>query len=97
MTQTEMKYRLLERSKALERRFETLFQKCVINDRDCFSRTDGMIFAVDFLLSFGALVIEYAENADEAKKNRFEDGDLFYIEDMDEETMYNSMIQEIEQ
>ena len=97
MTQTEMKSRLMERSKALEGRFEMRFEKRIIKERTCFLRPDGMLFALDFLLPFGALVLEYADSVEEAKKNRFEDGDLFYLEDMDEETMFQCMIQEIEQ
>lgn len=97
MTQTETKSKLLERSKALECRFEIQFGKQIINERVCFSRPDGVIFSIGTLLSFGALVVEYADSEAEAKRNRFEDGDLFYLEEMDEETMYQGMIQEISQ
>lgn len=97
MTQTEMKSRLMERTKALEGRFEMAFDKRVIQKRTCFVRPDGMLFALDSLIPFGALVLEYADNVEEAEKNRFEDGDLFYLEDMDEETMFQCMIREIEQ
>lgn len=97
MTQTEMKSKLLERSKALEGRFEIQFGKQIINEHVCFSRPDGVIFSIGTLLSFGALVVEYADSEVEAKRNRFDDGDLFYLEEMDEETMYQGMIQEISQ
>ena len=97
MTQTETKSKLLERSKALECRFEIQFEKKIINERVCFSRQDGVIFSIGTLLPFCALVVEYADSAEEAKRNLFEDGDLFYLEEMDEETMFQGMIQEISQ
>ena len=62
-----------------------------------FVRKDGYLFALEYLLAYGAIVIEYAENEWEAKLNRSENGDLFYLEEMDEETMFQAMLQEIEQ
>lgn len=97
MTQKEMRSRIEERSKALEGRFEDIYRKCVISGWTCFERPDGSFFTLDYLTSFGALVIGYAENKQDVELNRFEDGDLFYLEDMDEATMFRSMIQEIEQ
>ena len=96
MTQTEMKSRLLKRSEALESRFSGMYEKRIMNGRSCFIRPDGSIFTLDCLVSYGAIVIGYAENKDEALQERFEDGDLFYLENIDEETMYQSMLQEIE-
>ncbi|MGN0478381.1 MAG: hypothetical protein ACI4GO_03020 [Hominenteromicrobium sp.] len=97
MTQTEMRLKLLERSKSLESRFELQFENRVINERVCFLHPAGVIFSIGSLLSFGALVVEYADNEKEAELSRFEDGELFYLEDMDEDAMYQGMIQEIEQ
>lgn len=97
MAQTEMKSRLMERSKALEGRFEKMFDKRIIKERTCFACHNGMLFALDYIPPYGALVLEYADNVEEAKMNRFEDGDLFFLEEMDEETMFQSMIQEIKQ
>ena len=50
--------------------FEYAFGKKV-----CYKGTDGAYYRVDhFCFSY---VIEYAENEDEAKVNRFEDADLY--------------------
>ncbi|MGN0409296.1 MAG: hypothetical protein ACI4E3_02690 [Candidatus Fimousia sp.] len=49
------------------------------------------------LKSFGAIVIEYAETIEEAEKNMFEDGDLFYLDELDENQMFEQMIREIEE
>lgn len=95
MTQKEMNFRLRERSKALETRFAQTFDVCVIRERTCFVRGDGAVFAVDAILPFGALVLEYADSVEQAEQNIFEDGDLFYLEEIDEDAMYQSMLREI--
>lgn len=97
MTQTEMKSKLLKRSEALESRLSVAYERRIVNGLTCFARPDGSFFTLDCLVSYGAIVIGYAENKNDVLQERFEDGDLFYLEDMDEETMYQSMIQEIEQ
>lgn len=94
MTQVE---RLKNRLDALERRFADIYEKCTVGNRECFCAPGGILFALDYLGSFGAVVIEYAENYEEAELNRFEDGDLFYLEDMDEDTMFDAMLWEIRQ
>lgn len=96
MTPREMKFQIKERSKSLEIRFERVYEKMEIGEWTCFVRSDGSLFTLDYLLPYGALVIGYADNEAEAKLNRFEDGDLFYLEDMDEETMFEAMLREIE-
>ena len=97
MTQAEMKSKIKARAAVLEERFAERYERCTAGSRQCFLRPDGVLFALDYLGPYGALVIEYAENVEEAKLNRFEDGDLFYLEDMDEGTMLRAMLREIEQ
>ena len=97
MTQQEMKSQIRARTAALETRFADIFEKCNIKGRACFRTADGRIIGLDFMGPYGALVIEYAENETEAKLNRFEDGDLFFLEGMDEETMFRAMLKEIGQ
>ena len=87
--------RLRNRLNALQGRFADIYEKCMVGSRECFCTPEGMLFALDYIGSFGALVIEYAENYEEAELNRFEDGDLFYLEDMDEKTMFEAMLREI--
>lgn len=95
MTETEMISRLEERSTSLESRFENRFEKSIINGWTCFARSDGSYFTLYYIIPFSALVIGYAENKQDAELNRFENGDLFYLEDLDEETMFQSMLEEI--
>lgn len=67
----------------------------IINGEQCFKTKNGCIFHVEKFPGSPAIVIEYAENEEEAKKNLFEDGDLFYPDEMTEEELIEAMIKEI--
>ena len=56
---------------------------------------DETIFSLCTFSNDAAIVIEYAENYDEAQINRFEDREWFYLEDLDEETMDQKMLEGI--
>ena len=43
-----------------------------------------------------AIVLEHAFSKTEVEKNMFEDGKLFYMEEMNEKEMFEKMIEEIE-
>jgi hypothetical protein len=81
----------------LESRLRKRYKTLTINNKNCFLTEDGTIIHLTGLKSFNAIVIEYASSEDEAKKNMFEDGDLFYLKELDEEQMFQAMIQEIEE
>lgn len=92
MTSKEMKWM----ADTLRRRFSEWYREITIGDRACFKLEDGRIIFLGCLPSYGAFVVEYADNADEAGLNRFEDGDLFYPEDMSLEEIFAAMRREIE-
>jgi len=62
----------------------------------CFRTSEKGSFTVTGLTWAKAIVVEYALSETEVKKNLFEDGDLFYLNELDEEQMLQVMIQEIE-
>lgn len=95
MTQPEMKTLIAERINSLEKRLGKIYKTRQINEWLCFLRSDGSVITLDYILSFGAVVVGYADNEAEAKLNRFEDGDLFSIEELDEETMFQRILHEI--
>ena len=97
MTRMEMRSQIEDRIAKLNGRLAKEYQKRTVGERECFIRKDGFLFALDYILPYEAIVIEYAENESEAKLNRFEDGDLFYLKEMDEEAMLQAMLREIEQ
>lgn len=75
--------------------FSELYSKITIKDRVCYILNDGRVISLGCLNSYGAFVVEYANNVDEAKLNRFEDGDLFYVNDMGVAEMFSAMQREI--
>ena len=96
MDWTESKLKIKARVDALNNRFSDRFKTIQVGSRTFFLGPDGVsLFALDYLGSYGALVIEYAEDYDEAFANRLEDGDLFYLDEMDEEAMFQAMMREI--
>lgn len=88
---------ILERLEKLESRLQSKYKLIEINDSNYFMKKNGTIFDLIGLIKFNAIVIEYADTMEEAKKYMFEDGDLFYLDEMDEEQMLEKMIEEIEE
>lgn len=87
---------MLKRLQGLENRLKSRFEQIEINGRNCFILGNDEIIHLTGLTSFNAIVIEYAESKDDADKNMFEDGDLFYLDELDEDAMFEAMIREIE-
>ena len=89
----------------IENRISLVYeQKLVVNGQKCFLQGKEHYFMITGLAIEppGALVIEHAESYEEAtisKVGRFEDGDLFWIDeyDGDEEKMFQAMMREIEE
>lgn len=97
MTQPEMKSQIAARIASLEKRLESIYEMRQINDRLCFVRPDGSLITLDYIFSFGAVVVGYADNEAEARLNRFEDGDPFSIEELDEDAMFQAILHEVGQ
>ena len=93
----DRKSKIKNRADALRARFSEIFEETVVDNRKCFRLSNGALFALDYMGPYGALVIEYADSYEAAQLNCFEDGDLFYLEDMDEDTMFQEMLREIRQ
>ncbi len=66
-------------------------------DAFVFLGTEGeLYFRIDEFPGEFALVIEYVENKKDAIRGIFgEDGDRFYLEDMDEDEMFEAMLKEV--
>lgn len=88
---------MLKRLKNLENRLKKRYEFIIINGDGCFITESGEIIQLTGLKAFNAIVIEYAESMEDAKKNMFEDGELFYLDDMNEDEMFKAMIKEIEE
>ncbi|MBQ8559057.1 MAG: hypothetical protein IJ439_03630 [Tyzzerella sp.] len=96
MTQMEMR---LSRKEILSERLAQKFESITIDERTCFLIKDGFVCRLDSMSEpYNALVIEYADNLELAKKGIFgEDGDLFYMDEMSESEMFEAMVREIEE
>lgn len=87
---------LSKRLENIERRFWSRLIPIKVNGFPCFYTPTGGVVVVDSLPSYNALVLGHADNLAEAELNRFEDGDLFYLDEMDEDAMFAAMVLEIE-
>ncbi len=97
MSLTEQKKRKEIRIHKLELLFAERYEQMHIHNMLCFCKEDGTIFHVVDFPEKDAILIEYAENYDEAMIYRFEDGDRFYLDEMNEDEMFRAMLHEIEQ
>lgn len=95
MTKMEMKK---NRKSEMDKRFSEKFSKmkersdAFIGIRD----EEQVYFRIDVFPDEYALVIEYAENKAKAIRGIFgEDGDLFYLDEMDEDEMFEAMLEEV--
>lgn len=97
MTSQEKKKQIEERCVLLERQFEERYGKPFnVSGKKCFMVGNDEFFMVTGLSWENAIVIEHASSKAEAEKNMFEDGDLFYMEELSNKEMFESMVKEIE-
>ncbi len=81
----------------LNSKLATEFEQININRLNCFLLPSGVIINLFSSKDWKAVGVQYADNLKEAKKNLFEDGDLFYLEDMTEEELYLALLKEIKE
>lgn len=97
MNSMEQKNQMNERKNNLVQRLSQRFEQLTVRENRCFRKNDGVIFQLSKFPGVDAFVIEYAESYEDALLYRYEDGDLFYLKDMDEDSMFEAMVREIEQ
>lgn len=95
MTSTETKKRI-ETLEQINDNLSITYPVEICGKNKCHKAPNGTYFNVDVFPGELALVIEYAETADDASKSRFEDGDLFYLNEMTEDELLEAMRAEIE-
>lgn len=96
MISTEKKKKINERCKALEKEFETRYKKeTEVRGKKCFIVREDEFFIISGLNWANAIVLEHILK-NRSEKNMFEDGKLFYMEEMSEKEMFEKMIEEIE-
>lgn len=55
-----------------------------------------LVSTLKFLDGTEAIFLEFADSLGDVNLNRFEDGDLCFMDEMNEEEMFQAMIKEIE-
>lgn len=94
MTEKEMR---LKRIDDINEKLKKKYKYIEITGTLLFVLETGIVFRIDSIGKFNAIVIEYADDIESAKKGIFgEDGELFYMNDMNEDEMYEAMVEEIE-
>lgn len=87
----------LKRIDNINKRMKKKYKNVEIDGKTVFFSEAGNIFRLDSIGAFNAIVIEYADDIESAKKGIFgEDGGLFFMEEMDEKEMFEKMTEEIE-
>lgn len=97
MTLTETKS-----AKAVASSVERLVEKkypveFLVGGKKCFKHGEEHYFMITGLeWEEPAVVVEHADTLSDAKKNFFEDGDLFYIDEMSEDEIFDAIVNEVE-
>lgn len=96
MISKEKKRKIEERKIWLEQRLETQYETAFeIAGGKCFKSEGNTFFLITPLSWADAIVVEYALSEEEASKNLFEDGDLFYMDELNREEMLKKILMEI--
>ena len=78
----------------VENKFSKEYKSLTIGGQRCFMSENGTVFYFVVLKPFRSMVVEYANNVEEAKAFLFEDGDQFDI-DQSFEKLVNDIQMEI--
>lgn len=94
MTEKEMRLRRID---DINERLKKKYKHIEITGTLLFISETGIVFRIDSIGKFNAIVIEYADDIESAKKGIFgEDGELLNMDDMNADEMYEAIIEEIE-
>lgn len=87
-----------KRKEILNERLKHRYDSIEIDKSTCFIINEGIVCRIASLGGeYNALVIEYADNLEKANRGLFgEDGDLFYMDELDEDKMFDAIIKEID-
>ena len=67
----------------------------IINNRQCFVTPNGLVVEVVLLKPFQSIVVGYAKDMEEGKKNLVEDGDMIDCNDT-EDSIFMQICNEID-
>lgn len=79
----------------LEDRLSNEFERIEVNGLNCFRLQSGEVVNLIVFNDRKAIAAQYAENIDAAKCNLFEDGELWYTDEMTEDEIFDSLLMEM--
>lgn len=97
MASTDKKKRTEERLEYITKGLAAKFEMVEVNGEKHFHAGDNLYFSPFSISDWEAIGVEYAHGIREAILNQFADGDLFYLDEMDADTMLAAVLHEIEQ
>lgn len=86
---------ILKRIDILEKRLRQVFETEHLRNGIFFKTKDNAYFRVECIKEYNCIVIEYGETKKAASLNQLEDGDLFYLNELTDEELFDSVIAEI--
>ena len=95
MTSMDKKKRTKERMEYITKGLASKFEIVEVNGEKFFHSEDDLYFLPFSISDWEAIGVEYAHGIREAILNQFTDGDLFYLDEMDADTMLAAVLHEI--
>lgn len=78
----------------VNQKLEKIYQTVFVHDEKCYLLANGWIVHITALADF--MVVEYADNMELAQKYMFDDGNLFFFDEYDKETMAEAIVADIQ-
>lgn len=78
----------------LTRNLKKSIRRWFVHDKKCYLLANGWIVHITALADF--MVVEYADNMELAQKYMFDDGNLFFFDEYDKETMAEAIVADIQ-
>lgn len=86
---------MLELLRRLEDKLSNIFEIVAIGDNVCFLLGNGTVAHLTVFTQWECVVVEYADDVNSAKRNKYEDGDQFYLKDYSEDDLFDAILKEM--
>lgn len=86
---------LKEMKKKIEQLLAEKYEQITVNGERCFRKPDGTVFILSEIASENSLVVEYADDIDQARQNAYEDGDWYCITEYEDDKLISEILREI--
>ncbi len=87
---------MLKLLEALENRLSNILEPLEIREKNCFLTESGKVIHLTAFPKSNAIIVEFAGNRESAEKLQFEDGNIIETKELDENEIFQAILQEIE-